>query len=229
VITVLDSETTGLDPTKAAVVEIAAVFLDDDGTLRDATSTLVNPQIPIPPEARAIHHISDKDVANAPILEDALKLISPAGSMAAHNAAFDAAFLKLPIQICTWRCAKHIWPFLPSHGNGVLRYALPDLEETINKAARKFDKKNPKRLLMPPHRALPDAWVTAGILQQMLEKKTPKELIDLTQKPILLRLVHFGKHKGQPWETVPKDYLKWLLRQDKLEPDVRHTAQHWVD
>src|SRR5690606_20312151 len=55
---VIDTETTGLDPGKARIVEIAALplvagKLDKKAALR----RLVNPGEPIPPTATQIHHI----------------------------------------------------------------------------------------------------------------------------------------------------------------------------
>jgi uncharacterized protein (DUF3820 family) len=31
----------------------------------------------------------------------------------------------------------------------------------------------------------------------------------------------FGRHKGQPLDTVPSDYLDWLLRSCKLSSGLR--------
>jgi hypothetical protein len=30
-----------------------------------------------------------------------------------------------------------------------------------------------------------------------------------------------GRYKGKPLETVPKTYLRWLLRQGHVRPDLR--------
>ena len=64
---VIDTETTGLDPRKARVVEFAAVRLvggrlDATGALR----RLIDPGEPIPPAASRIHGIDDAKVAGAP-------------------------------------------------------------------------------------------------------------------------------------------------------------------
>lgn len=57
----IDLETTGTDPATARIVEIALV--DPDGTRRVRR---INPGIPIPPEATAVHGITDADVADCP-------------------------------------------------------------------------------------------------------------------------------------------------------------------
>ena len=76
-IKVLDFETTGMPP-DAAVCEVGWCDLHQHiadpttGLTRWAAgeprSMLVNPGRPMPPEARAIHHISDGDLAGAPAI-----------------------------------------------------------------------------------------------------------------------------------------------------------------
>lgn len=63
-----DLETTGVRIGKDRIVQIGIVRLQPDGT-RESYQTLVNPGMPIPPEATAVHGISDIDVALAPSLE----------------------------------------------------------------------------------------------------------------------------------------------------------------
>ncbi len=64
----VDTETDGLGD-DARIVEIAVVHMRF-GLVEDAWSTLVNPGRPIPPEATAIHGITDAMVADAPRIED---------------------------------------------------------------------------------------------------------------------------------------------------------------
>ena len=80
-------------------------------------------------------------------------------------------------------------------------------------------------MALPPHRALPDAYVTANILDRMLRDHTPEELVLLAQSPILIKNCTFGKHRGTPWNEVPKDYLRWLVRQE-FDADTLFTAKH---
>src|SRR5438309_9251712 len=62
---VLDVESTGLDPAVDRVVEVAAVKFHPGG--RVATyGRRVNPTVPIPPAATAVHGITDADAAAAP-------------------------------------------------------------------------------------------------------------------------------------------------------------------
>lgn len=67
----IDIETTGLDPRRDDVVEIAAVpFIN--ARSQQAYVTRVNPGRPIPPDSSRIHGITDDMVANAPGISEAL-------------------------------------------------------------------------------------------------------------------------------------------------------------
>jgi exodeoxyribonuclease X len=224
---VIDTETTGLDPEKDAVVEFAAVKIVEAKALGaggDQTfwhvkarwSSFVDPRRPIPPEASAVHHIIDADVADAPALGNAVANVfgpdwpDEIDILAAHNCRFDLGFLPMLKDkrwIDTYRCALHIWPDAPSHSNQALRYWL------------KID--------LPrdgAHRALADATVTAHVLVAILRERTVDDLIKLSTKAVVLRKVGFGKHFGSLWTEVPHDYLSWAAKQD-FDPDVRFTIK----
>ena len=64
---VIDTETTGLDPAEARIVEIAAIRIAGGRLSADEIfQSLVSPGISIPAAATAIHHIDDAKVAGAP-------------------------------------------------------------------------------------------------------------------------------------------------------------------
>ena len=93
---VLDTETTGMSPaTGAALVEIARVEIEG-GMLGDAWASLVRPGRPIPPDAIAVHGITDGMVADAPTpAEVAARLRARVDdrTLVFHNASFDLPFL----------------------------------------------------------------------------------------------------------------------------------------
>lgn len=60
-----DLETTGTSITRDRIVEISLIKLYPNGD-RDVKSRRINPEMPIPPESTAVHHITDEDVANEP-------------------------------------------------------------------------------------------------------------------------------------------------------------------
>jgi DNA polymerase III epsilon subunit family exonuclease len=65
---VFDLETTSKEPDRCGIVEIAAIKIEN-GKIVDEFQALVNPGIPIEPEAEAIHKISNKDIQSAPSVE----------------------------------------------------------------------------------------------------------------------------------------------------------------
>ena len=95
---VLDTETTGLDPTSARIVEIGAVRLVG-GRVEPADSfqRLVRPDIPIPPASSAIHQIDDAKVANASRFAEVWPELSEYigdSIVVGHTIGFDLAVLK---------------------------------------------------------------------------------------------------------------------------------------
>src|SRR5262245_36303898 len=93
---VIDTETTGLDPAEARIVEIAAIRIVG-GRLSDETfRSLVSPGVSIPPAATAIHHIDDAKVAGALRFADvwpALVDFIGRAVVIGHNIGFDLAVL----------------------------------------------------------------------------------------------------------------------------------------
>jgi len=227
-IVTLDTESTGVGP-EDQMVEIGLVFRDLTCSASLFTwSTLVKPTVPVQPGARAAHHITDKELSTAPtaakVISQLKKHLARVNVITGHNLEFDVRIMMqsgvpeeiLPeLRICTWRCARHLWPDAPAYGNQTLRYwqAL-DVD--------------PKGL---PHRALPDAVVTDALLERMLESHAPDRLIELTSTPVLQTKINFGKHRGKLWSEVNIDYCKWLVhphRQPPFNEEVRYAAQHWI-
>ncbi len=60
-----DLETTGVDASKDRIVEISMIKVMPDGT-EDTRTRRINPGMPIPAEATAVHGITDADVADEP-------------------------------------------------------------------------------------------------------------------------------------------------------------------
>lgn len=223
---ILDVETTGTDPELDKTVEVAGILLDD-GVAIGQFSTLVDPQVPIPAQASAVHHIRDRDVAGQPLLADAIGPIrdNPVDYYVAHNAGFDSLFLNLKERvadkpwICTWKSSLRAFPEAPSFSNQVLRYWL-DLPDPVCGGHA--------------HRALYDAEVTTSLLLKLVEVSSREDpyaaMADISSKPGLMRKVSFGVHKDKLWADVPTDYLNWMLRKSSgWSEDQLYTAQYWLN
>lgn len=93
---VVDFETTGLDPAVDRVIEVGVVFIDA-GMVSERHDELVNPGIPVPEEARAVHGIGDEELADAPRFAevvDKLRGLLRGRIPVAYNAGFDRRFLE---------------------------------------------------------------------------------------------------------------------------------------
>jgi len=205
---VIDTETTGLDPSVDRVVEIAAARYQA-GQCVDELYSLVDPELPIPPAASAIHHITNSDIAGAPTineLRDAVVRFVGNAQIVAHNAAFDRSFLPFLAHkrwLCTMRLARHLWPDAPNFKNHTLRYLLG-----VELSAKHS------------HRAQADVAATAGVLFKALEAyraqghtATIGSLLRFVDSPVKINRMPFGKHSGSTLNEVPTDYLQWLVRE----------------
>lgn len=206
----IDLETTGIptpdDP--HAIVEIGWADLPATGY----HDQLVNPGRPIPHEAMAIHHITDVMVAGA---TGSLDILGTPDYFAAHNADYERQFIKTDIPfICTWKVALRIWPDAPQHGLQFLRYhlALPVNQE-----------------LPMPHRAGPDAYLCALLLERIMQEPNAPDIETMVRwsngHALMPRCLLF-KHKGKKWADVPTDYLDWIVNKpNDVAADVKANAK----
>ncbi len=70
-----DLETTGTNITHDRIVEISIIKVLPSGEEQERTRR-INPEMPIPAEATAIHHITDADVANEPTFRQLAKSLA---------------------------------------------------------------------------------------------------------------------------------------------------------
>ena len=110
----VDTETTGLDPARDEIIELAMVPFTYglDGqvyAVGEAFQQLREPSRPIPPDVTAITGIDDAMVAGHQIDPDAVsRFAAPASLVVAHNAAFDRKFLERSCETFStkpWACS----------------------------------------------------------------------------------------------------------------------------
>lgn len=96
VFVVFDTETTGLDPQRDEIVQLAALRMVNARIVADeAFETLVDPERGIPAASTKVHGISDAMVCDAPRIDTAGRLFhrfAEDAVLVAHNAPFDMAF-----------------------------------------------------------------------------------------------------------------------------------------
>lgn len=217
-----DTETTGVRPDRDRVIEIAAY----DPVREQTFEKLINPGIPIPAEASAIHGISDRMVAGSPTFKEiGMEFAAFCGEdailIAHNNDTFDAIFLKN-------ESARHeisfpAWSFVDSlkwsrrYRPDLPRHTLQFLREMYGIAANNA------------HRALDDVIVLHQLFTAMTDDLSIEEVFTLLNLPRDLQHMPFGKHQGVPLKKLPPDYLRWLAGSgafDKPEnEDLRRSLQ----
>lgn len=223
IIRVIDFETCGMEP-PAEVIEVGYCDVrqtPDGWEVGDPAAWLCGVTA-VPPEVRAVHHITAAEVAgHAPFDAEALKAdLSVVSAMAAHNADFETKFFQpVGAVICTLKAALRVWPEAPGHSNNVLRYWLED-EGLIALDRAKA---------MPPHRAGPDAYVTAHILKALLGRASGRDMVTWTREPRLLPTLPIGKQRGAKWPDVELGFLEWMLKQQSMEEDLKWNARRELD
>ena len=208
-----DTETTGVKAENDRIIEIAAY----DPVLDRTFDKLVNPNMPIPPSATAIHNISDDMVADAPSFaqvgtEFAAFCEGETVLIAHNNDGFDKHFLKCEferndLELPDWtyidslKWARKYRPDLPKH-------SLQHLREVYGFPANNA------------HRALDDVIILHQVFSEMIDDLTMETVVKLMGQKTTLRAMPFGKHRGKPISEVPKDYVRWLLDNGALDkPD----------
>jgi ATP-dependent DNA helicase DinG len=164
----LDLETTGLDASSDAIIEIGAVRFS--GHRKEGEySTLVNPRRPIPAFVTQLTGITNEMVMRAPTLAEVLPQLEQfvgRDPVLGHNVQFDLGFvqkqgiLEFNQAVDTFDIASVMLP-------QASRYSLDSLEQQLG-------------LLLPAtHRALDDARATHGVYVELykLIKQLPLELI----------------------------------------------------
>lgn len=101
---VFDTETTGLSAANGdRLVEIGCIELINRVETGRVFHAYCNPERPMPPEAQAVHGLSDAFLADKPIFydicEDLLDFLEDS-PLVAHNAVFDFAFLNNELGHC---------------------------------------------------------------------------------------------------------------------------------
>ncbi len=156
---VLDTETTGLDPRAARVVEVGAVAIRNGAVDdREVFESFVSGGQPIPGGATAIHGIKDSDLVGSPSFASALAdLVAFIGDrpVIGHSVGFDLAVMRRECALAG--IAFPSWPILDTRL--LAQIAAPSLAEySLDGLAAWL-----RTPVQNRHRALSDATATAHI------------------------------------------------------------------
>lgn len=206
----LDCEATGLNTATDRIIEVAVATFTLDG-IQSSFESLIDPECPIPEASIAIHHITQDMVLGKPKIEDVLsEILLLAGNhpIIGHGINFDidlidiaakkanvSCQIKKNLAFDTLRLAR-LYGQSPTNSLQQLRMHFNIAEEGA-------------------HRAMSDVIVNIQVFKKLASHfKTVKQLVDALSKPIIMKNMPLGKHKGRPMKEIPLDYLLWAARQD---------------
>ncbi len=236
----LDTETTGGEVLDR-LCQLAWKFHKQN--VDDMFCEIYKPPVRITIESMAIHHITEKMVADKPLFKSADTYASikelleqDTSIMVAHNAPFDLGMLekediKPTYFIDTLKLIRHFDPMMKikRHNLQYLRYFLK-IDEDVNTPIQAHDAKS-------------DVIILEHLFDRLFKKAKSEfdidseevalqKMIELSTQPAFIGKFAFGKYMGELVEDVAKQdaqYLKWLLNQkqqsDQDETDWIYTLQ----
>lgn len=221
---VFDLETTGVHTVKDRIVELAIVKLFPNGE-KVEKHTLLNPGIPIPPEAAAVHGITDEMVKGKPtfrqISKSLLQFISDCDFLGYNCIRFD-----VPMLVEEFYRVGLQHPFAEAKIIDAFRIFCLKEERTLSAAYRFYCHEE----LKDAHSAHADTHATLQVLLGQLERYEDlctevdglsvicqeEGLVDYNRKIIQKEgeyLYNFGKNKGKRVLDDP-GYAEWMLKAD---------------
>lgn len=239
-----DTETTGVDPASARVVEIGACYHQGGARVASPLRVVVDPGEPIPEGASAVHGITDDDVRGAPSFGEvadrlAARLFDSEHPpiLVGYNARdYDAPLLNAeleragrPERIDPARVVDPIW---------WIRWHLRAHSGRLGDVCSLFGVP-----LESAHAAWADAAATAELLARMVRAMIIPDDVEeaLGEQALLARRIEeereawahyfyrredgllrlgFGKWKGKALAEVPSDYFRFVLRSFEGVPEA---------
>lgn len=177
---VLDTETTGLDPSDGhRVVEVACLELVNSVPTGKTYQAYVNPSRDVPPEAEAVHGLSTAFLADKPMfgeVVDAFLAFVDDAPLVIHNAEFDLKFLNSELR------QLGRLPLDPANAVDTLAIArrkFPGAPASLDALCRRFEIDNSHRA---KHGALLDAELLAEVYLQLVGGRQPMLGLAANQK-----------------------------------------------
>lgn len=225
-----DLETTGINITKDRIIEISLLKVHPNGK-EEIKSRLINPEMPIPAQATAIHGITDNDVKDCPTFKQVAKSLAEMLE-GCDLAGFNSSRFDVPM--LSEEFLRAGVDFDMSKRKFVdVQIIFHKKEQRTLEAAYKFycDKK-----LENAHSAEADTVATYEVLKSQLDRYPDLENdiaflskeyssfnnnVDFAGRIILdekgVEIFNFGKHKGRSVAQVFRDepsYYSWMMDGD---------------
>ena len=168
---VLDTETTGLDPTTGdKIVEIGAVELLNHLPTGKTFHKYLNPERNMPEEAQAVHGLTEEFLKDKPVFsqiaDDFLTFIK-GSKLVIHNASFDMKFINAELALV----GKTTLPGgIAIDTLGIARKKFPGSPASLDALCRRFNIDNSARTL---HGALLDSEILAEVYLELIGGRQP--------------------------------------------------------
>lgn len=224
-----DLETTGTNITHDRIVEISIIKVMPNGEETERTIR-VNPEMHIPEEATAIHHITDEDVAGCRTFKMIAKELAQSFT-GCDIAGFNSNRFDIPVLCEEFRRAGVSFDFTKPRFIDVQTIFHKKEQRTLIAAYKFYCGKN----LEEAHSASADTRATYEVLKAQLDRydDLPNDMdalaeyssqnrnVDLMGRLIYndkrQEVINFGKYKGQLAEEVLRrdpGYYSWIMQGD---------------
>ncbi len=206
----LDCELTGLDYKNDRIIEVACVTFDLDQSY-ETFETLIDPEVEIPASSTEIHHITMEMVKGQPLIQTVLpKILSLVGDKIIMGHGID-----LDIKFIMESCYRAGIPTTIQHNRTIdtLRMARLYGESPVNSLESLRKHFNIGAEIA--HRAMSDVTVNIDVFKMLMKYyRSVDDLFKALSRPILLKEMPLGKHKGRPFKDIPLQYLLWAANKE---------------
>lgn len=224
-----DLETTGTNVTHDRIVEISLIKVLPTGEEMERTRR-INPEMPIPAEATAVHHITDADVANEPTFKQIAKSLAEMFTDC-DIAGFNSNRFDIPLLLEEFHRAGIVLDMAKTRLVDVQTIYHKMEPRNLSAAYRYYCGKN----LEDAHSASADTRATLEVLKAQLDRypdlvndvKSLSEFsshgrnVDFAGRLVYndanKEVINFGKYKGQIAEDVlarDPGYYSWVQQGD---------------
>jgi len=236
----VDIEATGIDLEKDRIIQLA--FLKKDGEHIEAFSDLCYTDLEMSYSAMGVHHITPEMIVDKywPYESNSYVALEKENNESnyfiSHGNELDIAMLEnegLELKmkcIDTDKCARHLLKDAEDYKLQTLRYQY-GLYQKEKEVAQELGIGE-----IRAHDALSDVLWHYLLFELLLEKTEGDvdRLVTLTETPILLEKITFGKYKNKDitfeelFATDPGDFVWMYNNLAKTWPDLEYTVKHWL-